>query len=120
MNHLENIVNAPPNPNSWTEKPEVNWQKRTEIADNNLPTENWSMAQMITNSTNNDWLIKNNWVQMAEADKQQLQPATQPKDKSQGKNSSTNYGLVTNGILIVYFSSIMFLPCDTMLCRYSF
>lgn len=83
----------------------MNWQKRPEISDNNLPTENWSMAQMISNSTNNDWLIKNNWVQMAEADKQQqLQSTTQPKDKSQGKNSSSNFGLVTNGMLILNLS----------------
>jgi len=33
------------------------------------------MAQMINNSTNNDWLIKNNWVQMAEVDKQNQTPA---------------------------------------------
>jgi len=54
------------------------------------------MAQMINNSTNNDWLIKNNWVQMAEADKQNQLPAepTQPSPK----NSSSNFGLVTNGI----------------------
>lgn len=81
------------NSNSWTEKPEVDWQNRTETVDsNNLPRENWSMAQMISNTTNNDWLTKNNWVQMAEADKQP-KPITQPPQK----NSSSNFGLVTNG-----------------------
>jgi len=51
------------------------------------------MAQMIGNSTNNDWLIKNDWVKMAEEDKQ---PPVQPTQSSQ-KNSSSNFGLVTNG-----------------------
>lgn len=114
INHLENIVNAP-NPNSWTEKPDVNWQKRTEVSDNSLPTENWSMAQMINNSTNNDWLIKNNWVQMAEADKE-IQPTPQLKEKSQGKNSSSNFGLVTNGKLNVNLSIIIFLLSNGILC----
>jgi len=51
---------------------------------------------MINNGTNNDWLIKNNWVQMAEVDKQNQSPAepTQPSPK----HSSSNFGLVTNGI----------------------
>jgi hypothetical protein len=81
------------NSNSWTGKSEVNWQNRTETVDsNNLPRENWSMAQMISNTTNNDWLIKNNWVQMAEEDKQQ-EPPNQPSQKN-----SSNFGLVTNGI----------------------
>ncbi|XP_026820073.1 caprin-2-like [Rhopalosiphum maidis] len=97
QNHLENVVNVNiSNSNSWTGKPEVNWQNRTESGDsNNLPRENWSMAQMINNSTNNDWLTKNNWVQMAEVDKQNHAPAqpTQPLPK----NSSSNFGLVTNG-----------------------
>lgn len=97
QNHLENVVNVNiSNSNSWTGKPEVNWQNRTESGDsNNLPRENWSMAQMINNSTNNDWLTKNNWVQMAEVDKQNQAPAqpTQPSPK----NSSSNFGLVTNG-----------------------
>jgi len=85
------------NSGSWTGKNEVNWQSKTESGDsNNLPRENWSMAQMINNSTNNDWLIKNNWVQMAEVDKQNQAPAepTQPSPK----HSSSNFGLVTNGI----------------------
>ncbi|KAL4134874.1 hypothetical protein QTP88_006570 [Uroleucon formosanum] len=97
QNHLENVVDVNTcNSNSWTGKNEVNWQSRTETGDsNNLPRENWSMTQMINNSTNNDWLIKNNWVQMAELDKQNQTPAepTQPSPK----NSSSNFGLVTNG-----------------------
>ncbi|XP_022180557.1 putative uncharacterized protein DDB_G0282133 isoform X2 [Myzus persicae] len=96
-NHLENVVDVNvSNSNSWTGKTDVNWQSRTESGDsNNLPRENWSMAQMINNSTNNDWIIKNNWVQMAEVDKQNQSPAqpTQPSPK----NSSSNFGLVTNG-----------------------
>uniref|UniRef100_A0A2S2QD77 Caprin-1 dimerization domain-containing protein n=1 Tax=Sipha flava TaxID=143950 RepID=A0A2S2QD77_9HEMI len=92
LNHLGNVVNVS-NSNSWTGKSEVNWQNRTETVDsNNLPRENWSMAQMISNTTNNDWLIKNNWVQMAEEDKQQ-EPPNQPSQKN-----SSNFGLVTNGI----------------------
>jgi len=97
QNHLENVVDVNiSNSNSWTGKTEVNWQNRTESGDsNNLPRENWSMAQMINNSTNNDWLTKNNWVQMAEVDKQNQAPPqpTQPLPK----NSSSNFGLVTNG-----------------------
>lgn len=50
------------------------------------------MSHLIGNSTNNDWLIKNNWVQMAEMDKQ----TTHPVHSSQ-KNSSSNFGLATNG-----------------------
>lgn len=85
------------NSNSWTEKTEVNWQSRTESGDNNnLPRENWSVTQMIDDSTNNDWIIKNNWVQMAEVDKQNQLPA-QPSQPSP-KHSSSNFGLVTNGI----------------------
>jgi len=53
------------------------------------------MAQMINNSTDNDWLIKNNWVQMAEVDKQN--PPAEPTQPSP-KHSSSNFGLVTNGI----------------------
>lgn len=97
QNHLENVVDVNvSNPNSWTEKTEVNWQNRTESADSNdLPRENWPMDQMINNSTNNDWLTKNNWVQMVEADKQNQVPVqpTQPSPK----NSSSNFGVVTNG-----------------------
>ncbi|XP_015367030.1 PREDICTED: putative uncharacterized protein DDB_G0282133 isoform X2 [Diuraphis noxia] len=97
QNHLENVVDVNvSNSNSWTGKTEVNWQSRTESGDsNNLPRENWSMVQIINDSTNNDWLIKNNWVQMAEVDKQNQSPAqpTQPSPK----HSSSNFGLVTNG-----------------------
>ncbi|XP_008189911.1 uncharacterized protein DDB_G0283357 isoform X2 [Acyrthosiphon pisum] len=97
QNHLENVVDVnTSNSNSWTGKTEVNWQSKTESGDSNdLPRESWSMAQMINNSTNNDWLIKNNWVQMAEVDKQNQSPAepTQPSPK----HSSSNFGLVTNG-----------------------
>lgn len=81
------------NSNSWTEKSEVNWQNKTESVDsNNLPKENWSMVQMMSTTSNNDWLIKNNWVQMAEADKEQ-KPTMEPSQK----NSSSDFGLVTNG-----------------------
>lgn len=87
------------NPNSWSGKPEVNWQNKPETRDtNNLPTENWTMAQMISNTTNNDWLTKNNWVQMTEADdSQQKQPIPQSNQPSL-KNSSSNFGLVSNGM----------------------
>jgi len=87
-------VNAT-NSNSWSDISDVNWQNKTQSTgdDNNLPRENWSMAQMIGNSTNNDWLIKNDWVKMAEEDKQ---PPVQPTQSSQ-KSSSSNFGLVTNG-----------------------
>ncbi|KAL5238588.1 hypothetical protein ACI65C_005998 [Semiaphis heraclei] len=97
QNHLENVVDVNvSNSNSWTEKTEVNWQSRTESGDNNnLPRENWSVTQMIDDSTNNDWIIKNNWVQMAEVDKQNQLPA-QPSQPSP-KHSSSNFGLVTNG-----------------------
>lgn len=80
----------------WTGKPELNWQNKTEAGNiGNLPRgENWSMAKMIGNNTNNDWFIKNNWVQMAEVDKQLKQSTAQ----SVPKNSSSNFGLVTNGI----------------------
>jgi len=85
------------NSNSWAGKTDVNWQSRTESGDSNsLPGENWPMAQMINTSTNNDWIIKNNWVQMAEVDKQNQSPA-QPTQLSP-KNSSSNFRLVTNGI----------------------
>ncbi|CAI6352730.1 unnamed protein product [Macrosiphum euphorbiae] len=94
QNHLENVVDTS-NSNSWTGKNEVNWQSRTKSGDsNNLPRENWSMAQMINNGTDNDWLIKNNWVQMAEVDKQN--PPAEPTQPSP-KHSSSNFGLVTNG-----------------------
>ncbi|XP_025198140.1 caprin-2-like [Melanaphis sacchari] len=97
QNHLENVVDVNiSSSNSWAGKTEVNWQSRTESGDsNNLPRENWSMAQMINNGTNNDWLTKNNWVQMAEVDKQNQVPVqpTQPSPK----NTSSNFGLVTNG-----------------------
>jgi len=95
VNQIENTVNAT-NSNSWSEISDVNWQNKTQTTgeDNNLPRENWSMAQMIGNSTNNDWLIKNDWVKMAE--EEDKQPPVQPTQSSQ-KNSSSNFGLVTNG-----------------------
>lgn len=49
------------NSNSWTGKPELDWQNRTELGNiNNLPKENWSMAQMINNCANSNWLHKTN------------------------------------------------------------
>lgn len=57
------------------------------------------MAQIIGNSANSDWFIKNNWVQMAEADKQSNQQPQPPQPtQSSTKTSSTNFGLATNGI----------------------
>lgn len=95
LNHLESVVNIS-SPNSWIEKSDVKWPDRTQPEDiNNLPRENWSMSQLIGNSTNNDWLIKNNWVQMAEMDKQ----ATHTMESPQKNHSSSNFGLATNGKL---------------------
>lgn len=75
---------------SWTEKDGGNWHKNTETGVDNLPKENWSQAVM--NSTNNDWIVKNNWVHMAETDMSEQITST--------STSQTNpsLGLVTNGI----------------------
>lgn len=81
------------NSNSWIEKSDDNWQNRTQPGDNNiLPRENWPMSQIIGDGSNNDWLIKNNWVQMAEMDV----PPTQVQPSQ--TNSSSNFGLVSNGM----------------------
>lgn len=87
------------NSNSWSDKSGVNWQNRVPTEEsNNLPRENWSMAQMMSNSTNSDWLIKNNWVQMAEADKQSTAQPTGPSQK----NSTSNYNIVSNGTYYIF------------------
>lgn len=98
LNHLENIVNGQ-GKIPWTGKPELNWQNKTKPGDiENVPRgENWSMAQIIGNNINNDWFIKSNWVQMAEVDKQ----LKQSKAQSLPKHSSSNFGLVTNGIYLL-------------------
>ncbi|XP_050439093.1 caprin-2-like [Adelges cooleyi] len=105
LNPAENVVNAP---SSWVEQPETNWQNRASVVTgdtNSLPRENWPMAQMIANNrSNNDWAIKNNWVQMAEADnleqqqkqQQQIEQVPKPTPPSQ-QNTSSNFGVVTNG-----------------------
>lgn len=63
-----------------------------------MPRENWSMAQMLGNSTNNDWLLKNDWVQMAEVDKQQNHQAQSAQPTQPSPKNSSNFGLVTNGM----------------------
>lgn len=80
------------NSNSWIEKHDNNWQNTTQSMDNNiLPRENWQMSQNIGDETNNDWLIKNNWVQMVEMD---VQPTQLQQSQT---SSSSNFGLVSNG-----------------------
>lgn len=56
------------------------------------------MAQMIGNATNNDWLTKNNWVQMTEVDNMQQKLPTPQSNQPPLKNSSSNFGLVSNGM----------------------
>lgn len=87
LNNLKTVVNAS---NSWTEQDEGNWQNNTESGVNNLPKENWS--QTVMDSTNNDWIVKNNWVHMAEADNSEQITSTNTSQ------TNSNLGIVTNGI----------------------
>ncbi|VVC28840.1 Hypothetical protein CINCED_3A022999 [Cinara cedri] len=86
LNHLKNIVNVS---KSWAEKVGVNSQNKTETGVSNLPKENWS--QTVIDSTNNDWLVKNNWVHMVEADN------SEQKILSNAPHTNSSNSLVTNG-----------------------
>lgn len=82
--------------NSWTDKTEVNWQNKTDSSVNNLPKENW--AQVVIDNTNNDWLVKNNWVHMVEADELNSE---QNICTNTSHTNSSNIGIVTNGIYYI-------------------
>lgn len=80
------------NKKSWTKKSD----DTTITAENNLPRENWSMAQ-ISNSTNN-WTVKNNWIEMVESADVQKQPTTHLAQN----NTSSNFGPDTNSMYNVH------------------